>query len=380
MIPVQAQQQFAATVPAPLWEADAGVSTVHNDNAWLLSFIDILALLLTLFVLLLAYESQGPDTGDTAVPLLQHQPEQSDAVPAFEASPEIPSQIPQPITLFSSLSPVLAGSEPSFIDLPIADAVSPRHPVPATEPPEPDSPASVAEATVATAANAFDAPAVASPEHSSSVPPVAEAAGDVMLLLNPSVPPAETAVAASPLPMENGSAVGSGIDLLHSPITVAADPPVASPRDTLLAVLAGSALRERIEVTVSSDAVNLEISDNILFKPASAALTADGAGVLEELAAAFAELPFTLSVEGHTDNIPIQTARFPSNWELSSARAAMVTRKLIERGVTADRVRAIGYGDTHPRADNETPQGRARNRRVSFVLQASSAAAAASTD
>lgn len=380
MIPTQAQQQFAAAAPAPAWEADAGASAVHNDNAWLLSFIDILALLLTLFVLLLAYESQGPDTGDTAALLLQHQPEQSDAAPAFEASPEMPSQIPQPITLFSSLSPVLAGSEPSFIALPIAEALSPRHPVPATQPAEPDSPPSVAESTPAAAAIAIDAPAVASPENSSSVPPVAEAAGDVTPLLNLSVPSAETAIAASPLPMESRSAVAPGNELLHSPITVAADPSVASPRDTLLAALAGSALRERIEVTVSSDAVNLEISDNILFKPASAALTADGAAVLEELAAAFAELPYTLSVEGHTDNIPIQTDRFPSNWELSSARAAMVTRKLIERGLAADRVRAIGYGDTRPRADNETPQGRARNRRVSFVLQASSAAAAGSTD
>ncbi|MCO6411212.1 MAG: OmpA family protein [Thiogranum sp.] len=380
MIPTQAQQQFAAAAPAPVWEADAGASAVHNDNAWLLSFIDILALLLTLFVLLLAYESQGPDTGDTTESLLQHQPQHSDPAPVVEAAPQIPSQLPQPITLFSSLSPVFAGSEPSFIDLPIAGAVSPRHPVPATEPAEPDSPASVAEATHAAAANAIDAPAVASPESSSSVPPVAQAAGDLMPLLNLPVVPVQTAVAASPLPPESSPAVASGVDLPHSPTTDAADPSVASPRDTLLATLAGSALRERIEVTVSSDAVNLEISDNILFRPASAALTADGAAVLEELAAAFAEVPFTLSVEGHTDNIPIQTARFPSNWELSSARAAMVTRKLIERGVAADRVRAIGYGETRPRADNETPQGRSRNRRVSFVLQASSAAPAALTN
>ena len=99
---------------------------------------------------------------------------------------------------------------------------------------------------------------------------------------------------------------------------------------------------------------------------------------LPDLATAFAEQPYNLSVEGHTDNVPIQTARFPSNWELSSARAAMVTRRLIELGVPADRIRAIGYGDTRPRADNGTPEGRARNRRVAFVLQAFPQSGAAS--
>jgi chemotaxis protein MotB len=80
-------------------------------------------------------------------------------------------------------------------------------------------------------------------------------------------------------------------------------------------------------------------------------------------------LPYQLSVEGHTDNVPIQTARYPSNWELSSARAARVTRKLIEQGVAADRIRAIGYGDTRPRSENDSAEGRAKNRRVTFVLQ-----------
>ena len=67
--------------------------------------------------------------------------------------------------------------------------------------------------------------------------------------------------------------------------------------------------------------------------------------------------------------MPIQTVRYPSNWELSSARAAAVTRALIEKGIAPERIRAIGYGDTRPRDDNGSAAGRARNRRVSFVLQ-----------
>ena len=66
---------------------------------------------------------------------------------------------------------------------------------------------------------------------------------------------------------------------------------------------------------------------------------------------------------------PIMTARYPSNWELAAARASSVTRHLIEQGVGAGRVRVIGYADTRPRADNASPEGRARNRRVSFILR-----------
>ena len=113
-----------------------------------------------------------------------------------------------------------------------------------------------------------------------------------------------------------------------------------------------TALRERVDVSVATGVVNVEISDNILFQPASAALTGAAYSVLDELAAVLRDQSGVLSVEGHTDNVPIQTAVFPSNWELSSARAAVVTRSFIARGVAPDHIRAIGYGDTRPRADN----------------------------
>jgi chemotaxis protein MotB len=139
--------------------------------------------------------------------------------------------------------------------------------------------------------------------------------------------------------------------------------------EDLLAVLKNSELGRQVEVTARPGKVNLEISDSILFTPASAALSATGLALLDQLAAILRTLPYELSVEGHTDNVPIHTPRYPSNWELSAARAAMVTRKLIDQGIAADRVRAIGYGDTRPRSDNLSPEGRARNRRVTFVLQ-----------
>ena len=73
-------------------------------------------------------------------------------------------------------------------------------------------------------------------------------------------------------------------------------------------------------------------------------------------------------MEGHTDNQPIATAQFPSNWELSTTRATNVVRFLISRGVSAYRLGAVGYADLHPIASNATAAGRAQNRRVEIVL------------
>lgn len=143
----------------------------------------------------------------------------------------------------------------------------------------------------------------------------------------------------------------------------------ASPRNNFLETIQASAIGTRIEVTTRQDSINLEISDNILFEPGSASLKPLGQQLLDELAALLVNQNYSVSVEGHTDNIPIETPRFASNWELSSTRATNVTRYLIARGITDSRLRAVGYADTHPRTDNTTVDGRARNRRVSLVLQ-----------
>lgn len=149
-------------------------------------------------------------------------------------------------------------------------------------------------------------------------------------------------------------------------------PETSSPMEAFLDTFNNSELRDRVEVSTHGGGVNLEISDSILFMPASAALTSSGIALLEGLAGALKGHAYPLSIEGHTDNIPINTARFPSNWELSTARAAIVARHLVKRSISPQRVRAIGYADTRPRADNLTPEGRSRNRRVSLVLQAPS--------
>jgi chemotaxis protein MotB len=97
--------------------------------------------------------------------------------------------------------------------------------------------------------------------------------------------------------------------------------------------------------------------------------------VVDKVAAALGRLPNKLSVEGHTDNTPI-SGRYPSNWELSTARATTVLRELIERhGLSPARLSAAGYADERPVAPNDTADGRSANRRVELVVLADVAAA-----
>nr|WP_163503733.1 OmpA family protein [Halomonas socia] len=97
-------------------------------------------------------------------------------------------------------------------------------------------------------------------------------------------------------------------------------------------------------------------------------LTGDGRRVLDGLLGMLKTFDGRISVEGHTDDVPIATPRFPSNWELSGAHAIAVVRHLQEQEVPESRLRAIGYADTQPLESNATPEGRAANRRVELVL------------
>jgi chemotaxis protein MotB len=116
--------------------------------------------------------------------------------------------------------------------------------------------------------------------------------------------------------------------------------------------------------------LSVQIRGGVLFAPGAAELSAQGKAVLNEVAAVVQDLPNPLLIEGHTDNVPI-VSRYADNWELSSARALSVLRFLSgERGIVSSRLSAAGYGDQHPVASNDTPQGRARNRRVEIVVLA----------
>lgn len=115
------------------------------------------------------------------------------------------------------------------------------------------------------------------------------------------------------------------------------------------------------------------VTDKVLFNAGSAALQSEGLAVLQSLASVLQGLPNQIMIEGHTDNRPINTAQYPSNWELSTARATSVLRYLVDsQGLPAYRVSAAGYADQRPIATNETDEGRAKNRRVEILILANS--------
>lgn len=114
--------------------------------------------------------------------------------------------------------------------------------------------------------------------------------------------------------------------------------------------------------------VEVELRTDILFPSGVARLSPDSGAVLRRLAASLKPFPNPIRVEGHTDNRPINTKEFPSNWELSSARAATVVHLLMEEGVDPARLAVIGLAEYRPAQSNDTPEGRNANRRVLLVI------------
>ena len=117
----------------------------------------------------------------------------------------------------------------------------------------------------------------------------------------------------------------------------------------------------------------LRLPERLMFAIGDAQLEADGRVALEIIAEEVAARHVKIRVEGHTDNAPIRTARFPANWELSTTRATAVVAFLVAtKKIAPDRLSAAGYGEFHPIASNDTPDGRAQNRRVDIVVVAES--------
>ncbi len=122
--------------------------------------------------------------------------------------------------------------------------------------------------------------------------------------------------------------------------------------------------------------LEVEINSDILFSTGSAALDSGARDTLGKLADVLLDAPNGVRVEGHTDNLPIATAQFPSNWELSAGRAASVVHLFADHGLQPARLAMVGYGQFRPRESNDQPEGRNRNRRVMVIILADSAAAA----
>lgn len=131
-----------------------------------------------------------------------------------------------------------------------------------------------------------------------------------------------------------------------------------------------SSLVEQNQVLIEQTrrGVVIDVSASLLFRTGEAILQPGAQDVLRQVSAVLGKEDFQIEVEGHTDDIPISTPQFPSNWELSSARASSVVRKLVENGVSPERMAVVGLASNQPLAPNDSAENRARNRRVTITI------------
>jgi len=128
-----------------------------------------------------------------------------------------------------------------------------------------------------------------------------------------------------------------------------------------------------VRVTSDERGLTISLSEAGFFTPGSEVMHPTGGEVLDRIVSNLLTIPNPVRIEGHTDTTPIHTARFPSNWELSTARAEHVLHYLIDAKVPPERLSPAGYGQYKPVASNATPEGRAENRRVDVVILSESA-------
>ena len=124
-----------------------------------------------------------------------------------------------------------------------------------------------------------------------------------------------------------------------------------------------------IQIIHTHQGTRLSFEDQVLFDFGSATINPAGFVFLDKIADTLDKIPYAMRVEGHTDNVPIETRRFPSNWELSVARAVNVVKYFAEVGnIDPNRLSAVGYGESRPVAANDTASNRVKNRRVEILL------------
>jgi chemotaxis protein MotB len=128
-------------------------------------------------------------------------------------------------------------------------------------------------------------------------------------------------------------------------------------------------LQDKLKTSLTEEGLMITILDNALFASGSAELRPEARKLAHEISGLLVPHPKQVTVTGHTDNVPIHNAEFPSNWDLSTKRATNFLKILLEnKGLDPKRFSATGKGEYHPVASNDTPEGRAKNRRVEVAI------------
>jgi chemotaxis protein MotB len=133
--------------------------------------------------------------------------------------------------------------------------------------------------------------------------------------------------------------------------------------------LSNQIAQHTVSIQMGRDGLVISLREAGFFSSGSAIPQPETVPTMRQVAVTLSKTPYDLRIEGHTDNVPIHTAEFDSNWELSTARATHIARILLNlNAIPANRLSAAGYAEFHPVASNETPEGRAENRRVDLVI------------
>lgn len=127
-------------------------------------------------------------------------------------------------------------------------------------------------------------------------------------------------------------------------------------------------LTDLVTTTIDQRGLVISFNNAVLFESGSAEIKENNINALLAVADSIHTLDNYIRVEGHTDNVPIHSDIYPSNWELSSARAATVVRLFVDNGISADKIEAVGFAENSPVADNATASGRAKNRRIDIIV------------
>jgi chemotaxis protein MotB len=138
--------------------------------------------------------------------------------------------------------------------------------------------------------------------------------------------------------------------------------------DDIARAMAPLVLKDEVIIRKHQNWLEVEIKNDVLFPSGSATLTPSATEIVKRLSSVLTGLPNPIFVEGHTDNVPIASTIFPSNWELSAARASAVIRLLAEGGVSPTQMTALGLGEYRPTQSNDSTAGRAANRRVLLAI------------
>jgi chemotaxis protein MotB len=139
-------------------------------------------------------------------------------------------------------------------------------------------------------------------------------------------------------------------------------------KERLSGMLSNQIAEHVVSMKIGRDGLVISLREAGFYDSGSAVVHPNSLPVLNKIATALASSPYDIRIEGHTDNVPIHTEQFDSNWELSTTRASRLTRIFVADGFASYRLSASGYAEFHPVAPNDTPEGRSQNRRVDIIV------------